>query len=39
MIVQFGKADAASTRLAELAAATGGRYTLLDVPVADSARP
>jgi len=35
MIVQFGQADAASPRLAELAAATGGRYTLLDVPVGD----
>jgi len=35
MIVQFGQADAASPRLAELAAATGGRYTLLDVPVDD----
>ena len=39
MIVQFGQADAASPRLAELAAATAGRYTLLDVPVDDSAQP
>jgi len=39
MIVQFGQAGAASPRLAELAAATGGRYTLLDVPVDDATQP